>query len=127
MLSNKSYLIQAFYQWIVDSGCTPIIVVDAAGIEQNILEQCVEGGEVVFNISPEAVRELTISYESLSFKATFTGLAQMVVMPIAAVLAIYAEENQEGMYFNYEDELKSEDDPKLLNPKKTRPILRIVE
>ena len=29
MISNKPYLLRAFHQWIVDSACTPILVIDA--------------------------------------------------------------------------------------------------
>ena len=30
MTSNRSYLLRAFYEWIVDNNCTPYLVVDAA-------------------------------------------------------------------------------------------------
>src|SRR5688500_14122043 len=98
MLSNKSYLIRAFYNWIVDSRCTPILVVNAHHPKCDFTQMHVENGEIVFNISPEAIRDLSITYEKLEFRASFSGRVQILTIPIKAILAIYAEENKQGMY-----------------------------
>ncbi|HVY53665.1 MAG TPA: ClpXP protease specificity-enhancing factor [Gammaproteobacteria bacterium] len=104
MLSNKPYLIRAFYNWIVDSRCTPILVINANYPKCVIPNQHVENGEIVFNIAPEAIRDLAIRYDQVEFKASFSGHVQDISVPVKAVLAIYAEENKQGMYFDYEDE-----------------------
>jgi stringent starvation protein B len=103
MLSNRPYLLRAFYQWIIDSQCTPILVIDASNPRCKIPQDYVEGGEIVFNISPTAIRDLKITNELIEFKASFSGVIHIISAPIKAVLAIYAEENGEGIFFDAEE------------------------
>jgi stringent starvation protein B len=103
MLSNKPYLIRAFYEWIVDSACTPFLVVNAHFPRCNVPQDFVENGEITLNISPSAVRDLKMSNDSVEFRASFSGIVHIISAPIKAVLAIYAQENQQGMFFDYED------------------------
>lgn len=109
MLSNKPYLIRAFYQWIVDSECTPILVLDANNPRCKIPLDYAEGGEIVFNISSVAIRDLKITNDSIQFKASFSGVIHIISAPIKAILAIYAEENGEGLFLDAE-ETKDDDD-----------------
>lgn len=104
MLSNRPYLLRAFYQWIVDSACTPILVIDANNPRCKIPMEYAEGGEIVFNISSAAVRDLKISNEFIEFKASFSGVIHIISAPIKAILAIYAEENGEGIFFDAEED-----------------------
>ncbi len=108
MLSNKPYLIRAFYQWIIDSACTPYIVINASFPRCRVPMEHVENGEITLNISPIAVRDLNITNDLLEFKASFSGTVHLISAPIKAVLAIYANENQQGMFFDYEDMLDDE-------------------
>ncbi len=104
MLSNRPYLLRAFYQWIVDSGCTPILVIDVNNPRARVPLEYADGVEIVFNISPSAVRDLKISNETIEFKASFSGVIHIISAPIKAVLAIYAEENGEGIFFDSEED-----------------------
>lgn len=104
MLSNKPYLIRAFFDWIVDSKCTPLLVADATMPRCNVPQEYVENGEIILNISPDAVRDLKISANLIEFKASFSGVAHIISVPVRAVLAIYAEENGQGMFFDLESE-----------------------
>ncbi len=104
MLSNKSYLIRAFYEWIVDSKCTPLLVVDATLPRCNVPKEYIENGEIILNISPEAIRDMKINTQVIEFKASFSGIAHLISAPIRAVLAVYAEENGQGMFFDVENE-----------------------
>lgn len=103
MLSNRPYLLRAFNQWIVDSACTPILVLDATNPRCKIPKDYAEGGEIVFNISSVAVRDLKITNELIEFKASFTGVIHLISAPIKAILAIYAEENGEGLFLDAEE------------------------
>jgi stringent starvation protein B len=103
MLSNRPYLLRAFYQWIVDSACTPILVLDATNPKCKIPKDYAEGGEIVFNISSIAVRDLKITNELIEFKASFSGVIHMISAPIRAILAVYAEENGEGLFLDIEE------------------------
>jgi stringent starvation protein B len=104
MLSNRPYLLRAFYQWIVDSKCTPILVVDATHPRCKIPQDYVEGDEILFNISPAAIRDYKISNDRVEFNASFSGVIHLISVPVSAVLAIYAEENDEGIFFDAEDD-----------------------
>lgn len=103
MLSNRPYLLRAFYQWIVDSGCNPILVIDANHPNIRIPKDYIEGGEIVFNISPAAVRDLKILNDCVEFKASFSGVVYIIYAPVNAILAVYAEENGEGIFFDSEE------------------------
>ena len=104
MLSNRPYLLRAFYQWIVDSACTPILVLDAHHPRCQIPQDYAEGDEIVFNISATAIRDLKITNDFVEFKAAFSGVIHLISAPIKAVLAIYAEENGEGIFFDADEE-----------------------
>lgn len=103
MLSNKPYLIRAFYEWIVDSNCTPFLVVNANYPRCNVPQEHIEDGEITLNISPSAIRDLKILNDMVEFRASFSGVVHIISAPVKAVLAIYAHENQQGMFFDYED------------------------
>ncbi len=104
MNSTRPYLIRAFYEWIVDSDCTPHIVVNAELKDVIVPRDFVEGGQIVLNIAMPAVQDLTLNNEAVSFKAKFGGVAHEIYVPVAAVMAIYARENGRGMVFSEEDE-----------------------
>ena len=104
MISNRPYLLRAFYQWIVDSNCTPILVLDANNPRCKIPMDFAEGGEIVFNIAPAAIRDLKLLNEVVEFKASFSGVIHIISAPIKAVLAVYAEENGEGIFFDTEED-----------------------
>lgn len=110
MLSNRPYLLRAFYQWIVDSSCTPILVLDANNPRCKVPMDYAEGGEIVFNISSVAVRDLKMTNESVEFKASFSGVIHIISAPIKGVLAVYAEENGEGIFFDAEEDMGDEDE-----------------
>lgn len=104
MLSNRPYLLRAFYQWIVDSRCTPILVVDATATGVNVPAEFVEGGEIVLNVSPSAVLDFKILNNQVEFRASFSGVSHYISAPVGAVLGLYAEENGEGLFLDAEEE-----------------------
>lgn len=102
MTSNKPYLLRAIYQWIVDNQCTPYLVLAANYPGVLVPTQFVRDGQVTLNIGPSAVRELDIGNEQLEFNARFGGVPTQVCTPLAAVVAIFAKENGQGMGFDVE-------------------------
>lgn len=109
MISNRPYLLRAFYDWIVDSQCTPVLVADPRHPRCKIPLDYEHDHEVVFNISPTAVRDLDISNNLVQFRASFNGIVHLISMPINAILALYADENNEGIFFEGpEEESESE-------------------
>jgi stringent starvation protein B len=59
----------------------------------------VKDGQIVLNVSAEAAHQLQLGNEEITFQTRFNGASFPVVVPVAAVLAIYARENGQGMAF----------------------------
>jgi stringent starvation protein B len=95
--SSNPYLIRALYEWIVDNGCTPHLVVGVRDERVRVPAQYVKDGAIVLNIAPGAVKDLVLGNDFISFHARFSGAAQDVVFPVSAVRMIYARENGQGM------------------------------
>lgn len=103
MSSTRPYLLRALYQWILDNGMTPYMLVDAAADGVMVPPQAVKDGRVVLNLAPRAVSGLVLGNDDIRLTTRFSGVSQQVHVPIAAALAIYARENGQGMMFAAED------------------------
>lgn len=103
MTSNRPYLLRAIYDWVSDNNLTPYVLVDASVSGVRVPPQAVRNGQVVLNIDMQAVANLDLGDEWISFKARFSGVSQSVMFPVAAVQAIYAQENGQGMMFADDD------------------------
>jgi len=99
MTPSQPYLLRALNEWIVDNGMTPQILIDGQHPDLVLPDSVRSQDKVVLNISPEAVRDLLIDNEYLSFVARFSGVSHGVTVPVSAVQAIYARENGQGMMF----------------------------
>ena len=99
MNSSRPYLLRALYEWIVDNNCTPHLLVAADYPGARVPAGYAKDGQIVLNVSPSAVRYLEMGNEVLTFEGRFGGVAQSLYIPVAAVQAIYARENGEGMSF----------------------------
>ncbi|MCM2320801.1 MAG: ClpXP protease specificity-enhancing factor [Pseudomonas sp.] len=99
MNSSRPYLLRALYEWIVDNNCTPHLLVAAEYPGARVPAGYAKDGQIVLNVSPSAVRYLEMGNEVLTFEGRFGGVAQSLYIPVAAVQAIYARENGEGMSF----------------------------
>lgn len=99
MRDQKPYLIRAFYDWIVDSGCTPYLQIQMNYPGVVAPEGFDDEGVLVLNISGQATNRLQLGDQSIDFEARFRGKAMLVHVPMPAVLAIFAKENAQGMGF----------------------------
>ena len=125
--SSASYLIRAINEWILDNGCTPYLVVDASVEAVCVPMEHVKDGQIVLNISPQAIRDLSITEEYVIFSGRFSGVAYEISAPVSAVLGIIAKENGEGMWFpKDEQEPTPPTEPRKQNPK-TPPSLKVVK
>lgn len=97
MTSQRPYLLRALYEWIADNGMTPHVLVDARAPGVRVPAHTVKDGQVVLNIADRAVGRLEMDGDALRFSARFGGVSQSVVVPMAAVIAIYARETGQGM------------------------------
>lgn len=99
MTPRLPYLIRALYEWIQDNSLTPHLLVNTGVEGVEVPHQYIEDNRIVLNISPDAVSGLELGNDYISFSARFGGKAESIMVPVAAVLAIYARENGEGMAF----------------------------
>lgn len=97
MTSHRPYLLRALYEWIADNGMTPHVLVDATHAGVRVPPHTVKDGRVVLNIADRAVARLEMDNDGVRFTARFGGVSHPVVVPVAAVLAIYARETGQGM------------------------------
>ena len=104
MTSSRPYLIRALYEWIVDNGFTPYMLVDTSNKEVQVPSAFVENGRIILNISPDATHSLVLGNDLITFNARFSGNAMDVNVPVSRVLAIYSRENGQGMIFEDQDD-----------------------
>ncbi len=130
MSSNRPYLLRAIHDWINDNGLTPYLLVKADAPGVRVPQSAIKDGRVVLSIAGRAVARLEIGMEMVSFMARFNGTSQAIEIPLQALLAIYAQENGQGMMFPEEDpaptppRLPPASEP---DPKPGRPKLHVVK
>ena len=103
MTSSVPYLLRAIHEWIVDNDKTPYLIVDVSVDGTVVPLDYVKDGQIVLNISYNAVRDLELGNEFVMFSARFGGVSQDIVVPIQAVMGVVSRENGEGMWFPRDD------------------------
>jgi len=135
VLSSRPYLLRAIYDWIVDSGFTPHLLIDGDDPMVEVPDLARKDGKVVLNVSPSAVRDLIMDNELVTFVARFGGVSRAVSVPTTAVQAVYARENGRGMMFPDDEDLGGDDesgsdgpdDNGKTPPRPKRPSLKVVK
>ncbi len=101
-LSTKPYLVRAIYDWCADSGLTPYLAVQVDDFTL-VPKNYVKDGKIVLNISVDAVKNLHIGNEDISCGGRFGGVSHQIMVPINAVIGIFAKENGQGLVFQGQD------------------------
>jgi len=136
LIPTRPYLIRAIRDWAMDNGLTPQLLVDA-GVDGIVIPGShVQDGKIVLNVHTQAVKALELGNEFITFSARFGGNSHAINLPIQSVLAVFARENGQGIFFQEEETQhqmeQSADDSKehLSNGQSSgprRPYLRLVE
>ena len=126
MTSNRPYLLRAIHEWINDNGLTPYLLVEAGAPGVRVPASAIKDGRIVLSVASRAVAKLDIGMETVSFLARFGGVSHSIELPISAVLAIYAQENGQGMMFPAEESTTPPDPPAPDEPPR-RPRLHVVK
>lgn len=92
----KPYLMRAIHEWCSDQGFTPYLVVAVKGKMQVPME-FVKNGEIVLNVSYNATRNLHLGDDYVRFSARFNGTSRDIIVPVGAVVSLFARESGEGM------------------------------
>lgn len=138
MSPRRPFILRAFYEWLLDNDLTPYLVVDVTLPGVQVPMEHARDGQIILNIAPQAVGNLELGNDEIHFNARFSGTPRKLIIPLYAVLAIYARENGAGTLFEAEPAYHREtlfpvenqqpdpdDDPP--RPKGGRPTLRVVK
>lgn len=68
-----------------------------------MLFRSVQDGQIVLNISPQAVRNLNLGDEYVMCEGRFSGRSIELVLPIVSIRAIYCRDSGQGLAFDDED------------------------
>lgn len=123
MTPNRPYLIRAVHEWICDNELTPYLLVDVLYPGVEVPAGYSTGGQIILNLAPHAIQGLVAGNEEILFSARFGGVPHNIVVPVQAVLGIYAKENGEGLMFAPEES----PEPPPEKPKADKPSLRVVK
>ena len=97
-LSTRPYLIRAIYEWCVDSGLTPYLAV-RVDEHTEVPRLHVKDGEIILNLSADAVRNLLMGNEMITCTGRFGGAPFDLLIPVPAVIGIFAKETGQGLVF----------------------------
>lgn len=123
-LLTRPYLIRAIYDWCTDSGLTPYLAV-RVDERTEVPRAFIKDGEIVLNLSSSAVRNLEMGNEIITCTGRFGGVQFNIIVPVAAVIGIFAKENGQGLVFQGGDQPPAADND---TPKpRPRPNLKIVK
>lgn len=133
-LSTKPYLIRAIYDWCADSGLTPYLAVRVDETTR-VPQAYVRDGEIVLNIGMSAVRNLQLGNEEITCGARFGGVPYEIIVPMRAVVGIFAKETGRGLVFQGNEvpglSIGSEGEPEPPAPSSPgsggKPSLRVVK
>ncbi|OEZ33371.1 stringent starvation protein B [Francisella endosymbiont of Amblyomma maculatum] len=118
----RAYVVKATYNWLVDHGFTPYVLVDTeyegVVVPTNYID---EDKKILLDLSPQAIQDLAIDDNHISFDATFDGEPMSINIPMEAVLEVFSKETEQGMYareFGYGININEGEDDETANPSK---------
>lgn len=101
-LSTRPYLIRAIHEWCTDSALTPYLAV-RVNAQTEVPMAFVKDGEIVLNLGSGAVRNLEMGNEFISCNGRFSGTPFALLVPVDAVIGIFAKETGQGLVFQGSD------------------------
>ena len=116
---------RALNEWILDNNMTPYLLVNAEVEGVEVPGGYVEDGKMVLNISPAAVKGITIDNDFITFSARFGGVSHFIRIPVIAAQAIYAKENGMGMILP--EEAVDKDKEPITDKKDIRSHLKVIK
>lgn len=124
MTPRRPYLFKAMYDWILDNELTPYIMVNTTVYGVQVPSEFIQDDKIILNIAPHSVGQYCMSNQQIEFNARFAGISQHIMVPMAAVEAIYAKENGIGLGFDHEPQY---DEPQQDQAKKPTNPFRVVK
>lgn len=125
IMSQKPYLIRAMYEWMLDFGYTPRLVLCPAVNSVVVPEYLSNQTQITLDISPQAITNLMLGNDNITFEAYFDGVPHEIVLPMNCIGAIIAKEKEVGYIFDIEDFIPQSTSTALkesFNPEKERQV-----
>ena len=122
MAMLREYIVESTYNWLIDHGFTPYILVDTEYEDVTVPSNYIdEDKKILLDLSPQATQNLQIGNNKITFDATFDGEPMFIVIPIESVLELFSKETEQGIYareFGYGINVNEGEDDECVNPKK---------
>lgn len=98
LIKFHPYLFNAYYSWFIDSGVTPHLLVNATvpGV-QVPMDYVLADKTIVLSIGAGAVKDFISDEKGISFKTTFGGHLEDIVVPYQAMDQLIAKEEHIGI------------------------------
>lgn len=119
MKPRRPYLLRALYEWILDSDEVPNILVDTEVAGVIVPTEYVQDGQIVLNISPTAVKDLSLGNDYVMCFGRFSGRNSEIVLPIESIRAIYCRDSGQGLAFEDEAFDTPSEDKAVTEPSKS--------
>ena len=103
MKPRRPYLLRALYEWILDSDEVPNILIDTEVDGVIVPTEYIQDGQIVLNISPTAVRDLSLGNDYVMCYGRFSGRNFEIVLPMESIRAIYCRDSGQGLAFEDEE------------------------
>lgn len=110
----KPYMLNAFYTWTIDVGFTPIIKVQRDDSNQ-VPEELSQEEFIIFNIHPNATRNLVFGKEHIKFQAKFGHRSEQITIPHSTISRIFSREDNYGLDFD------------IIESNKKKPLIKIIK
>jgi|TARA_Y200000002_G_C22683635_1_gene665101 stringent starvation protein B len=96
MTSINPYLIRAWFEWMEDHGLSAHLVVATDVDDVEVPTEFIKDDQIVLCIDSQAVDDLELGNQQISFLASFNTQLRRCVFPIHAVRAIYDLDSGNG-------------------------------
>ena len=106
VISSKPFLVRGMHDWCIANEYTPHVLAGIGYDGTEVPNEYITDGQIVFNISPRATRELKIENEAIVFLANFGQKVVNIRLPMESIIAIYSHETGEGITFDEEDSVE---------------------
>ena len=100
--SSRPYLLRALYDWIIDGGEDPYVIVDSLYPGVEVPDRHVKDGQIILNLAPRALVGWSMAEFEVIFQTRFDGIPTDIVLPYGSITAIYGQESGLGMAFGQE-------------------------
>ena len=100
--SSRPYLLRALYDWIIDGGEDPYVIVDCSYPGVEVPDSHIKDGQIILNLAPRALVGWSMAEFEVMFQTRFDRIPTDIVLPYGSITAIYGQESGLGMAFGQE-------------------------